>query len=214
MKKTIIAALILATGGSVHADIYASPVVYYGIGGNGSSGGIVDPVPGTTIVMQIIDGGGDGLNYSTPGIVEYNGGFLLAGNDRMIGTLNAVVSANASEDFSDYGTHLSGTIGGYGTAWSADTWVRVSGIRRGDWVYESAVSFMDADYSDPKTLPEKVFVDNGGAEGRADGSVRVNIPEPSSALLLMTGAGGIIFYRRAKQRQQEQHVNRRTLARL
>lgn len=35
------------------------------------------------------------------------------------------------------------------------------------------------------------------------------IPEPSSALLLAIGSGGILFYRRAKRRQQEQKVNRR-----
>ena len=34
------------------------------------------------------------------------------------------------------------------------------------------------------------------------------IPEPSSVLLLTFGSGGILFYRRAKRRQQEQHVSR------
>lgn len=35
------------------------------------------------------------------------------------------------------------------------------------------------------------------------------VPEPSSILLLSFGAGGLLFYRRAKWRQQEQQVNRR-----
>jgi hypothetical protein len=35
------------------------------------------------------------------------------------------------------------------------------------------------------------------------------IPEPSSALLLMLGSGSLIFYRRSKHRQQNQHVSRR-----
>ena len=35
------------------------------------------------------------------------------------------------------------------------------------------------------------------------------IPEPSSVLLLSMGAGGILFYRRAKRRQQEPLINRR-----
>jgi hypothetical protein len=35
------------------------------------------------------------------------------------------------------------------------------------------------------------------------------IPEPSSALLLMLGSGGILFYRRSKHRQQNQSVSRR-----
>ena len=36
------------------------------------------------------------------------------------------------------------------------------------------------------------------------------IPEPSSVLLLMFGSGSILFYRRAKCRQQGQHISRRT----
>jgi len=36
------------------------------------------------------------------------------------------------------------------------------------------------------------------------------VPEPSSVLLLTIGAGGILFYRRSKQRQQEQRTNRRS----
>lgn len=52
-------------------------------------------------------------------------------------------------------------------------------------------------------------------EGKFDptpyGSFDVTIiPEPSSVLLLTFGAGGILFYRRAKRRQREQHINRRT----
>ena len=36
------------------------------------------------------------------------------------------------------------------------------------------------------------------------------VPEPSSVLLLTMGAGGILFYRRSKQRQQEHRTNRRS----
>ncbi|VGO19837.1 PEP-CTERM sorting domain-containing protein [Pontiella sulfatireligans] len=36
------------------------------------------------------------------------------------------------------------------------------------------------------------------------------IPEPSSVLLITIGSGGILFYRRAKRRQQEQHISRRS----
>lgn len=36
-----------------------------------------------------------------------------------------------------------------------------------------------------------------------------SIPEPSSVLLLTMGAGGLLFYRRAKQRKKEQHMSRR-----
>ena len=36
------------------------------------------------------------------------------------------------------------------------------------------------------------------------------VPEPSSVLLLTMGAGGILFYRRAKRHQQEQRTNRRS----
>ena len=36
------------------------------------------------------------------------------------------------------------------------------------------------------------------------------IPEPSSVLLLTMGSGGILFYRRAKYRQTEQHISRRS----
>lgn len=35
------------------------------------------------------------------------------------------------------------------------------------------------------------------------------IPEPSSALMLLVGSGGLIFYRRARRRQMEQHVSRK-----
>lgn len=35
------------------------------------------------------------------------------------------------------------------------------------------------------------------------------IPEPSSALLMMVGAGGLIFYRRARRREMEHHVSRK-----
>lgn len=36
------------------------------------------------------------------------------------------------------------------------------------------------------------------------------IPEPSSVLHMILGTGGILFYRRAKHRQQEQYINHRS----
>ncbi|RKX40622.1 MAG: hypothetical protein DRP64_12385 [Verrucomicrobia bacterium] len=35
---------------------------------------------------------------------------------------------------------------------------------------------------------------------------RLSIPEPSSAILLILGSGGLVFYRRSKRRKRESFV--------
>ncbi len=202
MKKTIVMLAAVALVSGVYADIFANPFFGYGVGGNGNGGGIVNNTQGTLIVMQVINGGGDGLDYVAPGIVNYNqpgGVFDLAGNDSLIGTVFGTVSATPGSDYSDFGTLIAGSVGGFGTPWVADTYVRVSGIGQNDWVWESAVAFTDGDYSDPKTLPENVDVD-GSVAVSADGSVTVNvIPEPAT-IGLMGIAGLGLFLARKKAR--------------
>ncbi len=203
MKKYLILLISIAISGSVHADIYAAPYVGYGIAGKGANGGIVDPIPGTVIALQILDGGGDGLDYSLAGpLVPYwDGSFQFFGNDSLIGLIETTVTSTPGADFSDYGTTISGLVGGFGTPWASDTWVRVSGINHGDWVWEAPISFFDGDYSDPKTLPEQIDID-GSKLVSADGTVTIQVPEPSTIGLMGLSGFGLYLARRKTRGHQ------------
>ncbi len=198
MKRIIVGMVAVAMVGVSHADIYANMQVGFGVGGNGDSGGIVDSTLGTEIILQVISGGGDGLNYAEAGKVQYNSGFLVAGNDVLLTTISGFVSNAAGSDFSDFATAVNGIITELD---SIDTWVRVSGVADGNWVFEQAISFASLDSTDPFVTPETIFYDNAGAGGSADGSVQVQvIPEPGT-LGLMGIAGLGMFLARKKARR-------------
>ena len=73
MKRAVLLSIAVFCAGSSYTDpvINASLWVGYGIGGNGSNGCIVDPIEGTAMVLQVIDGGGDGLDYSVPNTISF-----------------------------------------------------------------------------------------------------------------------------------------------
>ena len=189
MKKVIVALAAMALVGGAYADIYANLSAGYGIGGNGANFGIVDPINGTQIVLQLIGGGGDGLSYE-PGSQVYADG-TMSGNDTLLATLTAFVTSGGA-DYSDYAATLNGDVVAPDTP---DTWIRVSGVVAGDWVYEQAISFASLNSSDPLVLPEAIFFDNAGAGGVADGSVTV-IPEPATIGLMGIAGLGMFLARR------------------
>ncbi|MDZ8117920.1 PEP-CTERM sorting domain-containing protein [Pontiella agarivorans] len=197
MKKAIVALVAVAMVGVANADIYANLSAGFGISGAGSAGGIVDAIDGTTVVLQVIDGGGDGLDYAAPGVIQYNGGLLTAGNDILLGTLTANVTGGGG-DYSDWAATISGIVQ---YSYVSDAYFRVSGIEDGDWVYEGSAAFADIDTSDPKATPEFVFFDEGGAGGAADGSVTVQvIPEPATIGLMGIAGLGMFLARRKARR--------------
>lgn len=179
MKKTAVMILGLFLMQVAQADIKASFVVGWGIGGAGDAGGIVDAIPGTIIVFQLINGGGDGLDLGQGGLVL--GG---SGNDSIIATFTAQVTATPGVDFSDYAVFLGGDVN---APWAADTWYTVSGVNAGDWVYADSVVLSDLGPLDP---PETIFYDNGGAGANADGSITGGGLTPTTIELLVASDYG------------------------
>jgi len=200
MKKLIVAAIAATVAVGAHADIFASFAAGYGIEGNGSAGGIVDAVDGTELVLQLINGNGDGLDYSDGNRVVYNdvsGMFEMQGNDLLIGTLSAVVTSGGS-DYSDFANTISGIIQ---APWVADTYVRVSGIAQDDWVWESSLIALDDKDMSANPAPQTTIFDNGGTGGIADGSIQVTvIPEPATIGLMGIAGIGMFLARRKTRR--------------
>ncbi|VGO16120.1 hypothetical protein PDESU_04710 [Pontiella desulfatans] len=194
MKKAIVLLSAIALAGAASADIYTALAAGFGIGGNGSAGGIVNATDGTQILLQLIDGGGDGLDYEA-GMQVWADGVKASGNDTVLGTLSGVVTSGGA-DYSDWAGLIAGTIT---ATYTADAWIRVSGTEGGDWVYEQAMSFSDIDISDPKATPEGKFFDNGGAGGTATGAVTV-IPEPATIGLMGIAGIGMFLARRKARR--------------
>ena len=193
MKKLIVALAVVAVVGGAQADIFANLGVGFGIGGEGSAGGIVNPIDGTPVSLVVINGGGDGLDYVVPGQVAITG---VSGNDLVIGAPLFAVVTGGGADFSDWAATIGGVVQ---DKWADDTWIRISGFAVNDWVYEQAITFADLDTSDPKVLPESLFFDNGGAGGAADGSITV-IPEPATFGLLGVAALGMFLARKKARR--------------
>lgn len=184
MKKLIVVLAVVALAGAASADILAGFAAGFGIYGNGDNGGLVDNVAGTEVVLQLIGGGGDGLDYS------FCNPFLISGNDVLIGSLSTFISGTG--DFGDYAATLTGVIS---APWQGDTWITVSGVNAGDWVYTTSVVLDDLGPLDP---PQIIFFDNGGAgvlPGELDGSVII-CPEPATGGLMVLISGGIFFTRR------------------
>ena len=192
MKKVIVALAAVAMVGVATADIYVAPSVGFGIYGDGNNGGIIDNNAGVEVVLQIIDGGGDGVSAVT---FDLAGNPVAGGNDSIIGFL--VSAATGGGDYADYGALIAGEIGGNGTPWSADTWVAISGIVDGRSAWLAPIAITDGNYSDPKTLPEVLVVD-GGVGATANTIVTV-IPEPAT-IGLMGIAGLGMFLARKKVR--------------
>jgi len=193
VKKTTVILVAIAMVSGAYADIFANFSAGFGIAGNGAAGGLVEPVNGTTVLLQLIGGGGDGLDYEVGDQVFVNGS--VSGNDSLLGSLTALVTLGGT-DFSDWAATISGVLTAADTP---DTWIRVSGIAAGDWVYEQSVSFASLDSSDPLVLPELLFFDNAGAGGAATGSVTV-IPEPATfGLMGIAGLGMFLARKKARR---------------
>ena len=201
MKKIMVMLLSVSVVGAACADIYTAIGCGFGISGNGANGGLVGTDVGTKVLLQLIDGGGDGLDYYAPGQVLFDGlgNAIASGNDIILGTLVSTVTAGYGTDYSDWAATISGTITG---AWTSDAYFRVSGVNAGDWVYESGViAFDDIDTSDSKAVPQGVFFDEGGAGGSADGLVVVAIPEPATiGLMGVAGVGLFLARKKTKAR--------------
>jgi hypothetical protein len=201
MKKTLVALAIVAIAGVSQADLFVSLSAGFGISGPAANGGIVENTSGVdanTVVMQLINGGGNGLDFGADMAWDSGTTFTMEGNDTLIGSLSAVTSGGG--DYADWGSTINGNIGGNGTAWAADTWIVVSGIEDGGWTYTQAITLADADYSDPKTLSEIAFFDNAGAGGAASNSMLVSVPEPATiGLFGIGGLGAWLLRRKAKK---------------
>ena len=200
MKKLIVALAVVAMVGGAYADIFANISVGFGIGAsNTAEGGLVNDVIGNEIRLQVISGGGNGLDFvgGQLGFNDSTGEFVMQGNDVLIGEFSFFVSAVGA--YHNEGWTLNDNIGGNGTAWLADSFIVASGVTEGAEIYSVSQVFANADYSDPKTVPQAISFADPVVMADAATTVTI-IPEPAT-LGLMGVAGLGMFLARKKARR-------------